>query len=137
QHAGEAPQGHVPRQVSAGVVVLLEVVRVHQEEGQGRSVAADPLHLVLYPILEVAEVVEAGQAVEDRGVLRLLQDLELDDGGVLELPLDAQEVMEDGDPEVDSVGNAGVEMLPLREHTLPVLPGLRGGELEVGEDEQE
>ncbi|MNS69235.1 hypothetical protein D3C72_1025410 [compost metagenome] len=63
QHAGDALQHLIPEQVAVGVVELLEVVHVEQDQAGAVAVARAALELGGQLLLEVAAVVDLGQAV--------------------------------------------------------------------------
>ena len=96
---GDGSQGPVSLEVAVTVVVPLEVVHVEDGEGDGLAAPASSPELLLQLGAKVAIVVESRERVADRGVLRLLEDLDLDDLRIGEVLVDGDEVVEQSDPE--------------------------------------
>ena len=61
----------VARQVTEGVVVVLEVVDVHHQHGEGVLEPLRPLHFVRQDFPEAAAVEQAGQGIGSRPRLEL------------------------------------------------------------------
>ena len=74
--AGEHPEKPVPDGVSVPVVELLEIVHVHDEEGEGSFVPFRALDLRGEPIKEVRAIVQGGEVVLDDELLELLLPVE-------------------------------------------------------------
>ena len=66
QDAGDAPEGRVAELVPEGVVELLELVAVDEQQADHVVVAPGAVELLLEALVQVAVVVEAGEAVGDR-----------------------------------------------------------------------
>ena len=66
EHAGDRAERLVARAVSVEVVEGAEVVKVAEEEGEARPLLLAAFDLLAETLVEVAVVVEAGEAVGDR-----------------------------------------------------------------------
>ncbi len=101
-------QGPVPRQVAAAIVVLLEMVEIEQQDGAVRRFVRAPLTAELFEeCLEVGLIVEPGQAVADRGIFDIRQQVGFQYAGVFQLAGDMVQVVEQGRSQcrIDPVGH--------------------------------
>ena len=88
EHAGELLQHGVSGEMPVVIVEPLEIIDVDHQKRHAAVVATHPLDLLFDPVLEVAVVVAPRELVHDHRILRLLEELDLDDGRVPQLLLD-------------------------------------------------
>ena len=123
--------------VAAGVVDLLEVVEVEHRQRELEVVPARAQHLAVQGLDEVGVVEEAGQGVGHRGALGPLVDRDLDDLGVVQLPVHVYEVIEQGHTKADVAAEGPQQTVAVGLDPPPVPVRLALGEVEMREDRQQ